>query len=130
MVWDTMLAPETYRQWTAAFCEGSHYEGSWDEGSAIRFLGPSGEGMRAVIAQNRKHKHLSIRHLACIGIGKEAPITEPIFENYTFRDAEGGTDLLVEMDCFGPYETMFREMWPRSLALLKALCEEKHPLDS
>ena len=28
-VWDTMLGPEGFREWTAAVCEGSHYEGSW-----------------------------------------------------------------------------------------------------
>lgn len=125
-VWDTMLAPDTYRQWTAAFSEGSYYEGSWEEGSPILFLGPSGEGMKAVVAENRHLQRLSIRHLACITKEKEDPFTEPTFENYTFRDVEGGTELLVEMDCLQQWEAMFQEMWPRALQLLKALCEARH----
>jgi uncharacterized protein YndB with AHSA1/START domain len=39
LVWDTMLGAETYKAWTAAFCEGSSFTGSWDEGSKIQFSG-------------------------------------------------------------------------------------------
>lgn len=124
LVWDTMLGPETYKQWTAAFCEGSHYEGSWDKSSTMLFLSPSGEGMKAVIAENRPLEHLSIRHLACIMGGKEESFPEPSFEKYTFREVDGGTELLVDMDSLEQYEAMFQDMWPRSLALLKGLCEK------
>jgi hypothetical protein len=34
-VWNTLLAPDTFRLWTAEFAEGSYYEGSWDEGARI-----------------------------------------------------------------------------------------------
>ncbi len=44
-VWSTMLESPTYEQWTSAFCEGSHYKGSWDEGATIRFFDPAGNGM-------------------------------------------------------------------------------------
>ena len=52
-VWQLMLAPDSYRDWTAAFMEGSRYEGSWEQGQRIRFLSPAGEGMVAEIAENR-----------------------------------------------------------------------------
>ncbi len=123
VVWDTMLEPATYSQWTAAFCEGSYYKGSWETGSDILFLSPSGEGMKAVIAENRPGEFLSIRHFGCVSNGKEEPITEPAFENYTFRDVEDGTELRVDMDSSDQYEAMFQDMWPRALVLLKALCE-------
>lgn len=123
VVWDTMLQPETYSQWTAAFCEGSYYKGSWEAGSDILFLSPSGEGMKAVIAENRPGEFVSIRHFGCVSNETVEPITEPAFENYTFRDVEGGTELRVEMDSPDQYETMFQDMWPRALQLLKALCE-------
>ena len=45
-VWDAMLAPDTYRIWTAPFMEGSYYEGSWVKGARIRFLAPDGSGAR------------------------------------------------------------------------------------
>lgn len=123
-VWDTMLGPDTYRQWTAGFCEGSYYEGSWDQGATIRFLGPSGEGMLAQIEENRLHEFISIRHLSCFENGVVKPALEPAFENYTFGDHAEGTELVVDMDSVPEYEAMFSEMWPNSLQLLKALCEQ------
>ncbi len=40
-----MLEDATYREWTSAFNEtGSYYEGDWNPGSEIRFLGPDDEG--------------------------------------------------------------------------------------
>lgn len=123
VVWDTMLLPDTYRQWTTGFCEGSYYEGTWEKGSSIKFLSPSGEGMRAEIAENQPLEHLSIRHLACIFAAGEEPFPEPAFENYTFRDSGTGTELLVDVDTDEKWESMFAEMWPRSLKLLKDLCE-------
>ena len=123
LVWDTMLAPDTYRQWTSAFCEGSYFEGSWEKGSTIRFLSPGGEGMRAEIAENRPLEHISILHKACISAEGEEAFPETAYENYTFRDAGQGTELQVEADTDEKYEAMFAEMWPRALALLKTLCE-------
>lgn len=123
VVWDTMLQPETYSKWTAAFCDGSYYKGSWETGSDILFLSPSGEGMKAVIAENRPGEFISIRHFGCVSNENVEPITEPAFENYAFRDVEGGTELSVEMDSPDQYEAMFQDMWPRALQLLKALCE-------
>src|SRR5687767_1195884 len=62
-VWSVMLGRSTYDQWTAPFCEGSHYEGGWNQGDTIRFLTPSGEGMVAEIAESRRPDFVSIRHL-------------------------------------------------------------------
>lgn len=122
-VWSIMLSPETYRAWTAAFCEGSYFEGSWDEGSTIRFLSPSGEGMLAEIAENRRHEFISIRQLACIGQGSPEPFAEPAFENYTFQETGEGTTLEIDIDVQDEHVAMFEEMWPRALGLLKGLCE-------
>ena len=50
-VWRYMLFSPTYERWTSAFCEGSRYEGGWDTGQTIRFMGPNGDGMVSVIAE-------------------------------------------------------------------------------
>ncbi len=123
VVWDTLLTPDTYQKWTAGFCEGSYYEGSWEKGSSIKFLSPSGEGMRAEIAENRLYEHLSVRHLACINAIGEELFPEPSFEKYTLISQGASTELQIEMDTDEKYEAMFQEMWPRSLALLKELSE-------
>jgi hypothetical protein len=129
VVWATMLGPEGYKAWTAAFCEGSHYVGSWDEGAKILFLGPSGDGMTAVIAENRPNEFVSIRHLGVIENGVEDTTSEkvrawtPAYENYRFADAPGGCAVTVTLDTAPEYEAFMLETFPKALALLKGLCE-------
>lgn len=60
-VWDCMLDPLAFRDWTRPFCEGSYFEGSWAQGSRMRFLDPDGHGMDAVVEENRPHERLALR---------------------------------------------------------------------
>ena len=63
---EMMTGPESYRQWTSVFAEGSCFEGSWEKGQKIRFLSPSGDGMVSEIAVHRRNEFVSIRHLGFI----------------------------------------------------------------
>jgi uncharacterized protein YndB with AHSA1/START domain len=120
-VWEMMLGPDSYRQWTSAFVEGSYFEGSWDEGATIRFLSPSGDGMVAIIAENRPHERISIRHVGIIAAGVEDRESDqirawaPAFENYTFRPVDGGTEVAIEQDVAEDFEQHMLDMWPRAL---------------
>jgi hypothetical protein len=130
-VWDIMLDPETYKAWTSAFCEGSYFVGSWDEGAKIQFLSPSGDGMTAVIAENRPHEFVSIRHLGVIEKGVEDTSSAkvrawaPAYENYRFSDLPDGCRLTVAVDTVAEYEQYMRDTFPKALALLKDLAEKR-----
>jgi uncharacterized protein YndB with AHSA1/START domain len=130
VVWETMFGPESYRRWTSAFTEGSYYEGSWSQGSRIRFLSPSGEGMVAEIAENRPNQFLSIRLLGYISNGIEDTESDsvrawaPAFENYTFIPVSVGTRLVVDQDVTANFEQYMKDAWPKALELLKQLCED------
>jgi len=129
-VWNTMLEDETYRQWTRAFTEGSHYKGSWEEGAKILFLDPDNNGMVSTIAENRPHEFISIKHIGIVKDGEEDTESDeakkwaPAYENYTFEEKDGKTTLSVDMDIEEEYEAMFKEMWPNALGKLKQLTEE------
>ncbi|MDX1997912.1 MAG: SRPBCC domain-containing protein [Thermoanaerobaculia bacterium] len=131
VVWDTMFDPDCYRTWTTPFGEGSYFEGSWAEGERIRFLAPGGSGMSAVIAENRRPQFLSIQHLGEIVEGVEDLDSDrvrawaPAFENYTLLATAGGTELIVDSDVSEEWEPFLRETWPKALAVLKRLCEER-----
>jgi uncharacterized protein YndB with AHSA1/START domain len=128
-VWDTMLGPATYRIWTAAFAEGSYFEGSWDQGQRIRFLAPDGRGMTAQIAENREHEFVSIKHLGYVKDGIDDTESEevrswaPAFENYSFMNEGAATRVNVDMDITPDFEEYMLKTWPVALAKLKALCE-------
>lgn len=130
LIWDTMLADASYRQWTVPFCEDSYYEGNWQQGSRMRFLSPSGDGMAAVIAENRRPEFLSIKHLGIIRQGVESaedetPSWAPAYENYTFTEAEGGTQLVVTVEIPDEFEDYLIKTWPIALDCLRVLAEAK-----
>ena len=132
-VWDVMLADATYREWTAAFTPGSYYKGDWSEGSKILFLGPhpdgSEAGMVSRIEKNRPHEFISIRHLGIVRDGVEdtesdaAKAWAPAYENYTFVDRNGDTELTIEMDIQAEEKGSFEKLWADALLRLKAIAE-------
>ncbi len=139
-VWNTMLGDETYREWTNVFNPGmeSYYEGGWNEGDDIRFLGPDKEGtvsgMISRVKESRPYDFISLQHLGEINKGKEklwygeGTSNVEAYENYTFEEKDGGTEVIVDLEAADgfPYnmEEMFKEMWPKALESLKVLAEK------
>jgi len=133
-VWNVMLNDKTYRMWTEAFSPGSYYKGDWNKGSKILFLGPgeNGEsGMVSRIKENRKHEYISIEHLGMIQNGKEDTSSEETkawagaLENYTFKEKNGATELLIDLtgNFADEFAKMFEDMWPNALKKLKEIAE-------
>lgn len=128
-VFSTMLNEKHYREWTSIFSPGSHYEGSWEEGSEIKFLTitESGkkEGMLSKIKKVEPNKYISIQHLAMLQKGKEVPFKNGSFyENYYFVAKENSTVLKVEMDTEDDWFDYFDKTWPNALQKLKQVCED------
>ena len=128
-IWRHVTSLESYQHWTSAFAEGSRFEGSWEQGSQIRFLAPSGDGMVAEIAENRENEFISIRHLGFIANGIEDTTSEaikawaPAYENYTFLALPEGTKMVVDQDVSVEWEEYLSQAWPKALVLLKELSE-------
>jgi hypothetical protein len=133
--WHTMLDDASYRDWTSAFNPGSYYFGDWSEGSKMLFLGPDPEtgtegGIVSRIAENREYEFISIEHLGLVKDGVEDTTSElarqwaPAYEQYTFRDREGATEVQVDIEVMDDYASMFEETWPRALSRLKELGEK------
>ncbi|MEX0610023.1 MAG: SRPBCC domain-containing protein [Balneolaceae bacterium] len=133
-VWDTMLGADTYRQWTEVFMPGSDYVGDWKEGSKILFTAP-GEGdkvggMVSRIKENRPFEYISIEHLGIIQDGEEDTSSEEVeswagaLENYTFKEENGATEVLIDMDSNEEHKEMFLDIWPKALQKLKELAEK------
>jgi hypothetical protein len=133
-VYDKMLGEETYKAWTEPFSKGSYYVGDWNKGSKILFLGPVGDGktmgMVSRIKENRPNEFVSIEHLGMVEDGVEDTSSDKVkkwagvLENYTFKQTNGKTELLIEMDSDEEYSEMFRETWPAALQKLKEISEQ------
>ena len=128
-VWNVMLDLETYQQWASAFSEGSTYEGGWDEGNTIRFVGPEDEGefggLVAVVEANRANAFVSLRYTAELEGGAEK-IDSPVVgmrESYSFVETAGGTTVNIELELPDEWAPMMSDMWPPALAELKRVAE-------
>lgn len=132
-VWDTMLPDATYREWTSVFNPGgSYYKGDWSEGSKMLFIGPDEKGalggMVSMIDKNIPHEFLSIKHVGELR-GDVEDTTSPsvlkwsgAFENYTFKEINGGTELGIDINVVEEFEGYMNDTWPAALEKLKGMC--------
>ncbi len=136
-VFDIMLGltnKSTYEQWTAEFNPTSTYEGTWEKGSKILFVGidENGEkgGMVSKIAEYTLNQYVSIQHCGLFKDGQEimeGPDVEKWangFENYLFQDSNGITSLVVELDTTEDFSDFMNETYPIALQKLKEICEK------
>ncbi|MCU0455796.1 MAG: SRPBCC domain-containing protein [Bacteroidales bacterium] len=132
-VYEIMLNPGHYAAWTMVFNPDSRFEGSWDKGSRIYFLGTDKDGITAGmvsrIAENIRGRFVSIEHLSEIRNGIEiadGPDTgkwKGARENYTFSEEDGKTKLSVDVDVVEEFIEYFNGTWPAALLKLKEICE-------
>lgn len=136
-VFDTMLGisdKSTYEQWTALFNPTSTYDGSWEKGSKMLFVGTDekGEkgGMVSEVFDNIVNQFISIRHYGLMKDNEEiteGPEVEKWangFENYTFLEKNGTTTVTVDMDMTDDFLDYMNETYPKALGKLKEICEK------
>lgn len=133
-VFRTMIDKPTYQQWTATFNPTSTFEGSWNKGEKIYFIGFGEDGkkggMVARIAENIANRFISIQHLGILDGDNEiteGPMVESwqgALENYTFSETNDVTTLSVDVDTDEKYLDYFNDAWPKALGVLKDLCED------
>lgn len=136
-VYDFMLgfsSKSTYEQWTALFNPTSTYEGTWDKGNKILFIGvdENGEkgGMVSRIVENIPNHFVSIQHYGLLKADKEiteGPEVEKWangFENYTFEESNGTTTVTVDLDTTEDFIDFMNQNYPKALDKLKEICEK------
>jgi uncharacterized protein YndB with AHSA1/START domain len=131
-VWDTMLKPETYKEWVQASWPGSYYEGNWKQGENLKFLSPGHGGTLATIVELRAHEFILAEHVAVIDSkgaedrnSEEAKGWIGTTEAYTFSEKSGKTEVRIDVNTNPSWEKMFTDGWPNALGKLKEMCEKK-----
>lgn len=134
-VWDAITNDKKYREWTSVFQPTSSFEGGWNTGDKINFIGidEKGEkgGMVSEIAESRKPEYVSIRHLGYIMNGVVDTTSDavkawaPAYENYSIVKDGDGSKFILEQDLEDSYEEMFKELWPKALEKLKEVAERQ-----
>jgi uncharacterized protein YndB with AHSA1/START domain len=129
-VWNVLLNDDTYRQWTAAFCEGSYYRGALEQGGKIHFLSPEGTGMYSRVVFFQPPAMVMFQHIGEIVDFEEQPLDEASekwtgsFENYFLNEKEGKTTLVAEVELSPENAAYFGEAFPKGLEKIKELAEK------
>ena len=135
-VYDTMLGisnKASYEQWTALFNPTSSYEGNWQQGEKMLFIGvdEKGEkgGMVSRIAAIIHGQFVSIQHYGLVVAGTEITTGPEVekwangLENYTFEEINGVATVTVDLDTVEEFIDYMNEHYPKALNKLKEICE-------
>ncbi len=132
-VFNTMLNQDTYKQWVAAFNPSSSFEGSWNKGSKIRFIGINKEGKKeglvGEVKENIPNQFVSIQYIGMVDGDNEVTTGDGVdswvgaYENYTFEKKGEFTTVTVDLDSTYEFADYFNRTFPLALSKLKALSE-------
>ncbi|NMM47921.1 SRPBCC family protein [Marinigracilibium pacificum] len=136
-VYDYMLGisdKSTYEEWTSLFNPTSTYEGTWDKGNKILFVGVDDKGERggmvSRIAENIPNQFVSIQHYGMLKGDTEITEGPDIekwansFENYTFEENNSTTIVTIELDTVEDFIDYMNQLYPKALIKLKEICEQ------
>lgn len=130
-VWEIMIDPETYKQWTHVSWPDSFYKGEWAKGSDIAFIGPDSSGTLATLTEFEPYHAIVAKHVAILlSGGKEDRTSEDAkkwigtTESYYFDEKNGKTNLTIKMKVTPEWEQMFNDGWPKALEKLKEISEQ------
>jgi len=132
-VYKNMLDEKGYSEWTSVFTPTSRFIGTWEKGSKILFLGVDENGktggLVSQIRENIPNSYVGIDHIGVLHGDQEitsGPEVEKwcgVSENYTFTDNNGSTLLTVEVGINDEFENFMLDTYPKSLQILKSICE-------
>ena len=132
-VWDVLWNDATYPVWTKVFSpegtEGSVAKTTWNKGDKVLFVDSAGSGgMVSSVHDKVENEFMSFRHLGEVQDGVEK-IDENAgwygaMENYTLKDVDGKTELMIDIDLTEDFLDYFNEAWPKGLDKVKELSEK------
>lgn len=135
-VYETMLGlkdKSTYEHWTSAFNPTSTYEGNWEKGSRILFVGVDENGKKGGMVSEIEHHQpatfISIRHCGFLDGDTEVTTGEQVekwaggHETYSYQENNGTTTVTVDIDTIDEYIDYFKNTYPAALDKLKEISE-------
>ena len=131
-VWKTMLDKETYQQWAKAFSAGSTFEGEWKQGEILLFFDPELGGKKAVLEIFNPFNEILAKHVSMVDKNMNENNEDEMAkkwigstERYGFIQTGNHTKLEIEITTDETFTKMFDAGWPKSLEIIKSLCEQK-----
>jgi hypothetical protein len=123
-----MLGEESYPQWASSLSPGAYYEGTWEEGSKIKFLDAKGNGTAAEVVAERLFEFIAVllHHPIRNGV-EQREISEhyPALQEIKFSEKPGMTEVHLSIDAPEDDRERLDKRYPEALQRLKQLCEKQ-----
>ena len=124
-VWDVLFTQDNYKKWASAMNEGTYFEGTWEEGTIMKFLDPKNNGMYNLVEKNIPNKQLSMKHLGWILEGELSPQGwEDSTVEYVLEPKDNGTLLIGKVNSLDEFVDFFNSKYPKNFENIKNLAEE------
>ncbi|SFN15424.1 Activator of Hsp90 ATPase homolog 1-like protein [Algoriella xinjiangensis] len=124
-VWEVLFTQDNYKKWASAMNEGTYFEGTWEEGTIMKFLDPKNNGMYNLVEKNIPNKQLSMKHLGWILEGELSPQDwEDSTLDYILEPNENGTLLIGKVNSLDEFVDFFNSKYPKNFENIKNLAEE------
>ena len=124
-VWEVLFTQDAYGKWSSAMNAGTYFEGNWEEGSVMKFLDQTNNGMYNLVEKNIPNKELRMKHLGWILEGELAPQGwEDSTLSYFLEPNNNGTLLKVEVNSLDEFVEFFNTKYPQNFEKIKNLAEE------
>lgn len=138
-LWEMIVDPDHYRNWTTAFHEGSDFDGQWVKGHKISFISEDEKGLQtgmlSVIEDCTYPSFISIKHIGLVMNGIEDYDSEetkrwtPAYENYTLRvSGDGGCLFELDQDMAEEEVQGFIAMWEKGFDYMQNLVDTQTAL--
>ena len=130
-VWRVLLEDGYYRKWSSAFDPGSHFIGTWEEGSTIIFKAQDGNGLSSKVVEHHPEKMVMLVHQNMIIHGEESIDENEVnqwagFEEiYSTEDLGDKTQLTIQMDANEEDAEGFEKLWDQALQNIQSLAESE-----
>ena len=128
-VWQTLWQDKTFRDWGSIIDEGQYMVGELAEGSEVQFISSeNGLGVTSVIEKLIPHEYIAFRQVAdTMDSGKQEREKEWTGgkESFELSEKNNSTNLMVNIDVPPGLEEIFKVRFPKALARVKILAEEK-----
>lgn len=123
-IWKVLFTQDENKNWPSAVNEGTCFEGTWEEGSVMRFLDDENNGMYNSVEKNIPNKELIMKHLGWIYDGELSPQDwEDSTVTYLLESNENGTLLTGKINALDEFVDFFNSKYPSNFEKVKKLSE-------
>ena len=130
-VWNTLWKDKTFREWASIIDPETYMVGELKEGDEVQFISShGGYGVTSLVEKYVENEFLLLRHQADTqeeGAKERVKEWTGGAETYTIAETESGVTLSVAFDVPPTQEDYFAATYPKALARVKQLSEDKRP---